>query len=48
MARIETILLVVDIINNNNWSICQMEVKSAFLNRPLEEEVYVEHPLVLL
>lgn len=27
MARIETIRLVVGIVNNNNWSIYQMDVK---------------------
>ncbi|XP_050902772.1 uncharacterized mitochondrial protein AtMg00820-like [Lathyrus oleraceus] len=36
VARIETIRLVVGIGNNNNWSIYQMEVKSAFLNILLE------------
>lgn len=44
VTRIETIRLVVDIVNNNNWSIYQMDVKYAFLNRPLEEKVYVEQP----
>lgn len=41
VASIETIKLVVGIANNHNCHIYQMEVKSAFLNRPLEEEVYV-------
>ena len=42
VARIKTIRLVVGIANNHNWPIYQMDVKYAFLNRPLEEEVYVE------
>lgn len=42
IARIETIRLVVGIANNNNWLIYQMDVKSTFLNGPLEEEVYVK------
>lgn len=43
LAMIETIRLVVDIVNNHNCLIHQMDVNSAFLNRPLEEEVYVGH-----
>lgn len=42
--RIETIRLVVGIANNNNWSIYQMDIKYAFLNGPLEYEVYVAQP----
>ena len=45
LARLETIRLVVGIVNSNNWSMYQMNVKSSFLNGPLEEEVYVEQPL---
>lgn len=36
--------MVVGIANNNNWSVYQMDIKYAFLNRALEEEVYVEQP----
>jgi hypothetical protein len=39
VARIETIRLVVALANINNWSIHQMDVKCAFLNGPLSEEV---------
>lgn len=42
MARTKTIRLVIGIKNNNNWSIYQLNVKYAFLKRPLDEEVYVE------
>jgi hypothetical protein len=41
VAKIETIRLVVSIVNNNNWPIYQMDVKSGFLNELLEKEVYV-------
>jgi hypothetical protein len=44
VARIETIRLVVVLANINNWSMYQMDVKCAFLNGPLEEEVYVKQP----
>lgn len=47
VARIVTIQLVVGIANHN-WSIYQMDVKSAFLNIPLKKEVDVERPLVSL
>lgn len=41
VARFETIRLVVGLANMPNWSICHMDVKRAFLNDPLDEEVYV-------
>ncbi|WVZ04159.1 hypothetical protein V8G54_024965 [Vigna mungo] len=44
VARLETVRIVVAIANSNNWSINQMDVKSAFLNGTLEEEVYVCQP----
>ncbi|RDX90862.1 hypothetical protein CR513_27231, partial [Mucuna pruriens] len=45
VAMIETIRLVVAITINAGWSMHQLDVKSAFLNGPLEEEVYVDQPL---
>ena len=47
VARLETIRLVVGISNSENWQMYQMDVKSAFLNGPLEEEVYVDQLPVL-
>ncbi|GAU30981.1 hypothetical protein TSUD_104950 [Trifolium subterraneum] len=44
VARIETIRLVVGLANSNNWPMYQMDVKCAFLNGPLTEEVYVTQP----
>ncbi|RDX67657.1 Copia protein, partial [Mucuna pruriens] len=41
VARIETIRLVVAIVTNANWYMHQLDVKSAFLNGPLEEEGFV-------
>ena len=38
VARLETIRLVVSIASARNWPIFQLDVKSAFLNGPLEEE----------
>ncbi|GKV24984.1 hypothetical protein SLEP1_g34508 [Rubroshorea leprosula] len=40
----ETIRLIVGLVAQNQWKIHQMDVKSAFLNGPLEEEVYVKQP----
>ena len=44
VARIETVRFVVAIATNANWSLHQLDVKSAFLNGPLDEEVYVLQP----
>ena len=44
VARMETIRLVISLAAQSNWNIYQLDVKSAFLNGFLEEEVYVEQP----
>ena len=44
VARMETIRLMISIAAQHKWSIHQLDVKSAFLNGYLEEEVYVEQP----
>ncbi|GKV31573.1 hypothetical protein SLEP1_g40251 [Rubroshorea leprosula] len=45
VARLETIRLIISLVAQNQWKIFQMDVKSAFLNGSLEEEVYVQQPL---
>ena len=45
VARLETIRLIISLAAQNKWKIFQMDVKSAFLNGFLEEEVYIEQPL---
>ena len=44
VARLETIRLIISLAAQNEWKIYQMDVKSAFLNGFLEEEVYIEQP----
>jgi len=44
VSRIETVRLVVALATNEDWSLYQLDVKSAFLNGPLEE-VYVQQPI---
>ncbi|KAL4369158.1 hypothetical protein GQ457_05G011330 [Hibiscus cannabinus] len=44
VARIDTIRLLTAVAAQNKWKIYQMDVKSAFLNGYLEEEVYIEQP----
>jgi hypothetical protein len=44
VARHETIRLVVALANMKNWPMYHLNVKSAFLNGPLEETVYVTQP----
>ena len=45
VARLETVRLIISLAAQNNWKIHQMDVKSAFLNGVLEEEVYIQQPL---
>lgn len=44
VARMETIRLLISQAAQFRWPIFQMDVKSAFLNGVLEEEVYIEQP----
>eukprot|EP00253_Pinus_taeda_P003040 PITA_03040 len=41
----ETVRAVLSIVAQNKWKVYQMDVKSAFLNGVLMEEVYIEQPL---
>ena len=45
VARIETVTLVIAIACKNQWSLYHLDVKSEFLNGPLEELVFVSQPL---
>nr|GEX56205.1 zinc finger, CCHC-type [Tanacetum cinerariifolium] len=44
VARLETIRMIIAISAQHKWKIYRMDVKSAFLNGLIEEEVYVEQP----
>ena len=41
----ETVRVVLSIAAQKKWKVYQMDVKSAFLNGVLIEEVYIEQPL---
>ena len=45
VAHMETIHLLISLAAQMKWKIYQLDVKSAFLNGYLEEEVYVEQPI---
>ena len=45
MARLETVRIIVAMATWEGWSLHQLDVKSAFLNGYLEEEIYVTQPL---
>jgi hypothetical protein len=42
VARLDTIRMLLALAAQNGWTIHQMDVKSAFLNGYLEEEIFVE------
>ncbi|KAK1610565.1 hypothetical protein QYE76_034238 [Lolium multiflorum] len=44
VARLESIRILLAYASHHNFKLKQMDVKSAFLNGPLHEEVYVKHP----
>ena len=45
VAKINTIRILISIAANRDWPLQQFDVKNAFLNGDLEEEVYMELPL---
>ncbi|CAL8157460.1 unnamed protein product [Prunus armeniaca] len=44
VSRLDTVHLIISLAAQNNWKVFQMDVKSAFLNGVLNEEVYLEQP----
>ncbi|CAL2246955.1 unnamed protein product [Prunus armeniaca] len=44
VARLDTIKTLIALAAQKDWKLYQLEVKSAFLNRKLQEKVYVEQP----
>ncbi|CAL9001562.1 unnamed protein product [Prunus brigantina] len=44
MARLDTIRTLIALAAQKSWKLYQLDVKSAFLNGFLEEEVYVDQP----
>jgi hypothetical protein len=44
VARLESILILLAYATHHSFKLFQMDVKSAFLNGPIKEEVYVEQP----
>ena len=44
VPRLETVRLIIAIACGRNWPMYHLDVKSAFLNGPLDEEVYVTQP----
>jgi hypothetical protein len=44
VARLESIRILLAYATHHSFRLFQMDVKSAFLNEPIKEEVYVEQP----
>ena len=44
VSRLDTIRLVLIVASQKGWKVFQLDVKLAFLNRTLQEEIYVEQP----
>ena len=44
VAKMNTIRIIISIVVNRDWALQQFDVKNAFLNGDLEEEVYMELP----
>jgi hypothetical protein len=44
IARLESIHILLEYATHHDFKLYQIDVKSAFLNRPIKKEVYVEQP----
>ena len=44
VAKTNTIRIIISITSNRDWPLKQFDIKNAFLNGDLEEEVYMELP----
>ena len=44
VASLETIRIIITVAAQKKWKIFQLDVKLAFLNEKLDEEIYVEQP----
>jgi len=44
VARLDTVRMILAVAANRGWEVHHLDVKSAFLNGELEEEVYVSQP----
>ena len=44
LARLYTIRAVISLTAQNSWMIYQLDVKSAFLYRKLDEEIFMDQP----
>ena len=44
VARYTSIRAIMALVSMMKWDLHQMDVKIAFLNGVIEEEVYIEHP----
>jgi hypothetical protein len=44
VARLESIHMLLAYATHHSFKLYQMDIKSAFLNGPIKEEVYVEQP----
>lgn len=44
VARLKSVRLILALVVHRGWDVHRMDIKSAFLNGDLEEEVYVSQP----
>ena len=44
IARLDNIRLLLDVATQKDWRVYQLDVRLAFLNGYLQEEIYVEQP----
>jgi hypothetical protein len=44
VARLDSVHLLITLTAHEGWEVHHMDVKSAFLNGDLQEEVYIEQP----